>query len=505
MPPSGLHFSPEELELLADTTSLPENSDPVFPNTWGLFAGLGNQSPNGPLYNWGQYPNPTTPSLPLNPDFNLNLDCNSLFAQYPNLLDTNSASLSSDTGHDQANHLLHADPCSPTFAQQQLQSEYHEGPRSGFDIYQDARKPVDYTEASQQGFDIYNTAIGQWSPTPYDPFSPSGGANFQRREDSTEKTDLQSTKPSYSDIAKSSKAKSQVTSHQDKIDHHRKLLDHANTVRPGRSVKTSRNKSTCPTYNPRSRTTHVDTLGQAVPPNSKYGLDHFEPVQLPTDKRKRGVDLDNRSQSSRKGSTSSISSNTSGMDDGHCAVKPSINSFSSDGSGKESFTINLPKSPTIQRPSQYSTNNQSAPSPVTENRPSHAACNNAKVFFDPKRIFQPKVANKKQENKSLATDDSLVLNNGKPVGANKPTSPANRNTDYINNDLSDTRKKKSNHYKDAHSSKRNKDEGTSAVEKPKTRTSPRVETINSDEGIDRRQGMPLQNNFNQAIGKFIYI
>lgn len=261
-------------------------------------------------------------------------------------------------------------------------------------------------------------------------------------------------------------------------------------------------------------TTKHQATGSEVPspttvkPNSKMGLDQFEDVSAVQERYRRSLTGDEASNPrSRKGSTSSIGSGSSGMDDFAYFIhgrggypfptregSPSsgtCDNSSCDGTGSEkldlsgevpiaagvkakvkaSRRLSRPRagSPPTPVPEKISSKKCNTPSPSTD-KPAPDEHAKKGIFFDPKRIFsekEPKSANPKprpnqsksprgsegnipnnqnpgQPNDKCATN---VLNNGKPKYNFMYTTNNHgkpTTTHYINNDLRQPAKKMTN-------------------------------------------------------------
>ena len=198
-----------------------------------------------------------------------------------------------------------------------------------------------------------------------------------------------------------------------------------------------------------------------INPDSRYGLDTFD----------NDIKLSGSSESLPQSRTGSISSVGSGILDEHPLLR-SVSSVSSRSSSPSpsvspcSTRINAYDQPaTKPKESQryHPKTGTYLPSEVKDANPPSISQKEKKeskplskskkegVFFDPTRIFLSKPTKKKEtlqdtpkpkksdipNNQQKYSDNSQVLNNGKPGNLNKPQSPC-----YINNDLRDSVKMK---------------------------------------------------------------
>ena len=290
---------------------------------------------------------------------------------------------------------------------------------------QSAPGGIYFPDASSEGHDLYLETLRNWSstasvPSNYDPFNSPDLLQTQVSQESQQTSDKSSAKPSYSDIAKSLKSKPMKESKEkEEQNAKKKFPDPPPLKQPFRPMR----KAHLPRQHSKGHKGNPDDMESKVTPDSKYGLDSFEDVDTSNgsiDKIK-SESTESIPQLSRKESTSSVSSGTSGIEEIHLNKPPSF--------GKKDNSTK-PKSSSVNNgPSETKTEKR------TENN---------KTFFDPRRIFQSKSSQTTCASKEFSAGSSgtTILNNGKPAGpAKHATSNHRKSSDYINNDLRDDKKK----------------------------------------------------------------
>ncbi|XP_041359014.1 uncharacterized protein LOC121375566 [Gigantopelta aegis] len=300
-----------------------------------------------------------------------------------------------------------------------------------------------YDMAQREGYDMYAKAMNQLNSCGnhgvYNPFGTADVLSQSRQKDFSDDTaDGANAKPTYSDIAKTLKSKPmQKPKEKEDFDNVKKKMDNV-----PKNFKPAVKKPYTRAYAGRTRSVSSDgNVGSVVLPDSKYGLDQFE-EKSGGKGEKSGItsSSENLSYRSRKGSTSSVSSGTSatsGIEE-ILLTKPLNNLNSGEGISKL-LTENSRKSAYLGS----STSKTSKEEPVAAAPPPPRKEKNERLFFDPKRIFQRRENKLKGDHKTVPHSRSAetVLNNGKPANLNKASSVASKKTDYINNDLRDSRKR----------------------------------------------------------------
>lgn len=345
---------------------------------------------------------------------------------------------------------------------------------------------ISFNDASQEGKEAYAEAMQNWSsfsPT-YDPFGSTSdviGKTILSKPQEIPGQSSSNSKPSYSDIAKTLKSKPIQTKDREREETEsiKKKLPEPIT-RPFRpNVK----KHYVTRQNSKGHGSSPDDMESKVMPDSKYGLDQFEEVAPTEGERLKSNSVESIPLLTRKGSTSSVSSGTSGIEEIHLSGKNTTSRKDDQSSGNRKADVSKSGNPK----------------------------NSNKAFFDPRRIFQSK-NNRKSTNEKLIdpVDNSTVLNNGKPANSSKSstlTSDHKRTTDYINNDLSDSKKKTNtvnntnekceNVVKNGKVDKKGKQGGTTM-----TKSNTGSGTGNSRNGGRHRGFLPLQSTFDQEyVGK----
>lgn len=347
-------------------------------NTWTQFSGMPTHTVSdntNPQVHWETF----SPGNPAFDQMYTNLDPN---AEYLSQILTNIRNNPSDIETD------------PRLADQSLQgnSSFH--------------------AASREGQSLYAETLNSWTNmNNFDPFYPKDGP--KAAQEPVENAQIRS-KPSYSDIAKSLKDKPiQQNKEKEEMDPLKKKLpdppvgkNYKQGKRRGSHLLKQHSKGHAPLS---------DHMESKVKPNSKYGLDRFDDMNKSEAGNLKSESVESIPLLTRKGSTSSVSSGTSGIEEIHLSKGP----FS--GVKKEnSAPVQKKKLDGKQEKSQ-------------EAKPAE------KAFFDPRRIFQQ---SKSTKDGSKSPTESTILNNGKPMGRSKSTSENHRkSSDYINNDLRDAKKK----------------------------------------------------------------
>ncbi|KAK3092021.1 hypothetical protein FSP39_024496 [Pinctada imbricata] len=284
-----------------------------------------------------------------------------------------------------------------------------------------------FEDASLEGHDLYLKTLREWSTSAasneYDPFNSPDILQSQMSQDSADGKDGSQAKPSYSDIAKSLQSKPMQANKEKEEGNAKKVFPEVPQggtnkpqFRPIRKPPVTRSYS-------KGHKGNSDNMESKVTPNSKYGLDSFEDLDdggIGLDKLKSGSS-ESIPHLSRKGSTSSVSSGTSGIEEIHLTKPPAFSKKDNPAKAKPSHT--LPSQPDIKKDKKAQTE---------------------KPFFDPRRIFQTKPQPTTSNSKCHNTECSgaTILNNGKPAGTTKSTTTNHKkSTDYINNDLRYERKK----------------------------------------------------------------
>lgn len=311
----------------------------------------------------------------------------------------------------------------------------------------------DFHRSSSPGHEFCADAVSQlqsYAGKTYDHFGTV--PVFQTEGEETDATDNSSPsvrssspvslKPSYSDVAKNKPKVSSPT------------LPSGSTSSRVKDAKSITDFSTAPTYlkvpykKTKSNRVHLKGRNSAegtpvVKPDSKYGLDSFEdPGKLLKERTKRQHSHSGSDSMppSRKGSTSSLGSASSGL---------------------EEFSLratDLKTSPMLDKKLHgvdevlTSDKTEFASEPECKRRDKKQVhksnSKDEKAFFNPKLIFQPRPANKPQKvpesipnNQSGLKSGAELLNNDKPK-SNLYNSNFDKSssTNYINNDLGQGKK-----------------------------------------------------------------
>ncbi|KAL3868971.1 hypothetical protein ACJMK2_041716 [Sinanodonta woodiana] len=295
-----------------------------------------------------------------------------------------------------------------------------------------ANRSASFHEASIEGENMYDETLRKWNAfSSYNPFSTSELLTPTPKASVPEQQmPAYVSKPSYSDVAKTQKSKSTSSTTKDKDESVESLksqkVDKSNHGQHRTVIKkvSSRPLSCRTTHNSSSD----DMTSTTLSPDSKYGLDQFEDVR---DEKSDGAEMSCNDGLphliSKQSDGTTISSDTSGIEEIHL-TKP-LNNFADkknefDVGGERKNLLNSEKSrsgDSVREASKQS---------------------NSNAFFDPRRIFQSKETNRKgATNISESFSATTVLNNGKPASSCSASNAHRKTTDYINNDLRDSKKK----------------------------------------------------------------
>ncbi|ESP05539.1 hypothetical protein LOTGIDRAFT_228079, partial [Lottia gigantea] len=382
--------------------------------SWTPFSGM----PSSPVASTGIFPWETlNTSTPTNAFTNQQLP--SIFSSdYPYGLSNVLSSASDDSGYIQNENMSNS---SPSAVGSPIQRPlYPTPPMSGaesLELYAEAIKQYQQEVAARQ----YN----QFPPNPPSPdlsSHPSSPQPTMMQEPTMVQDKKESGKPTYSDIAKSLKNKPM---HKDgEIPKSKSPTEGLGKTQRQQSKRsgTSRGQS--------ARSQHNDTdgnFGNVVSPDSKYGLDQFEDIDSGSRSDRSSIlggSNESLSYRSRQGSTSSLSSGTSGgIEDVHFP---------------KTFKIQAVKENEVCP--EFERKEEPKKDPEIEKKSASAQKEKPGKFFDPRRIFAPKETNKKKADIKEKPKADTILNNGKP-STTKPNSAAHKKADYINNDLRDPRKR----------------------------------------------------------------
>lgn len=424
----------DELPPVSGGFDLGGQAAPMY-STWTQFSGMPihNQNVNeqAGMFNWDAFTPPSSPSTydQAIDSTQINKD---LLANIQNLLSVNPTTASFE-------HDLRATDPSP-------------------------HRNLSMSDASNDGRDIYADAYNNWNSfsQSYDPFgSPTVISKSNGDVSSTFSSGDQqsSNKMTYSDVAKTLKGKPmQAPKDKEETDSSKKKTSSpflsAKPFKPIRKPYYTRQGSKGLINNK-----HSDDMASNVTPDSKYGLDQFEEFAVSQDQRSDSTESIPRVLS-RKGSTSSVSSGTSGIEEIHL-TKPAPQSYSTKTDTTDDFKL-----PT--RPAET----------LHPNKP----------FFDARRIFQSKTSKKSTSGKP-SHDNATVLNNGK-VGSKASSSAHKKSTDniYINNDLSDSYKRNSAQNRDGESRKHDNYVQNGKIDK---------KSKSDESSKDNKGHLPLQSPFDQ--------
>lgn len=330
---------------------------------------------------------------------------------------------------------------------------------------------LNMSDASREGRDIYSDTFSSWNSFSqhYDPFG-SSSVITRANNDSPDTTTQSSVdalpinnnnKMSYSDVAKTLQSKPmQPSKEKEDIEVSKKKASGSFPApKPFKPIVRK------PYFTRQGSKGNLgknhDDMESNVTPNSKYGLDQFDEFAVSQEQRSNSTESIPKVLS-RKGSTSSVSSGTSGIEEIHLTKPVTIKADTMDD-------IKLP--------------GKSA-EPTQQPKP----------FFDARRIFQSKNSKKSSSSKP-SQDSSTVLNNGK-IGSKTSSSAQKKSTDniYINNDLSDSIKRSNSQRKESESRKHDNCVQNGKVEK-KVKSS--ADDSGSGKRKDNKRHLPLQSPFDQ--------
>lgn len=322
------------------------------------------------------------------------------------------------------------------------------------------------SDASCEGRDIYADTLSNWNSfsQSYEPFgSPTvlPKSNGEVPSNSSSGSDqLSNSKMSYSEVAKTLKSKPMQATKDETDPIKKKIPGPFQTTKPFKPI-VRKPYFTRQGSKGHISNKHLDDMESHVMPDSKYGLDQFEEFNVSQDQRSDSAESIPRILS-RKGSTSSVSSGTSGIEEIHL-MKPVMQSFSS-----KADTIDDVKIP------QKSTET-SQPKP----------------YFDARRIFQSKGSKKSPLSGKPSPDNGTVLNNGK-VSSKTSSCSHKKSTDniYINNDLSDSYKRNSSQNKECENKKRDNFVQNCKIDK-------KLKSTQEDSSTANKGHLPLQSPFDQ--------
>ncbi|KAK6178775.1 hypothetical protein SNE40_011285 [Patella caerulea] len=304
------------------------------------------------------------------------------------------------------------------------------------------QRPI-FNQFREEGYEMYAEAIKQLQQeapgASYGHFATTSPTDLLTQSTCVPEPPIDtkdSIKPTYSDIAKSLKSKPMQ---KGKDDLEIYLPKSKSPTEPSSKTQKShikRSANITRSHLTQGRTTTNDgNFGSVVSPDSKYGLDHFEEVDSGSRSDRSSIlggSNESLSYRSRQGSTSSLSSGTSGIEEIHLTK-----TFSNP-------TVTL-KEAEVKLPDFKDDTNHKA---EVKEKSTTSSKEKSEKFFDPRRIFQSqskdtykKKLDSKVNEKLKCPDTNTVLNNGKPTTINKPPSVAHKKADYINNDLRDPRKR----------------------------------------------------------------
>lgn len=294
---------------------------------------------------------------------------------------------------------------------------------------------IDHSLDSEEGRKIYQAAIDRWESLES---SPSDKSNVAFKPPSHDSSQVDKTKPSYSDIAKTPKnSQAPVTK------------EFPTGEEPVKATSPRLHKKEHKAFRPPMRRTssgskflhRISSDHSNVQVTSRYGLDDFS--------EHTGVSLSSSSESlshsrTRRDSGSSAGSSITALDDISVASTPEGQALGKGRDLEQKITIGTVKPlKNVTKPASKS-----------------AQVGKEHVFFDPKRIFQSKGSSKSQPAAAGVTHkvkvhtgpaepyipsetaSNTLLNNGKPtaVSVTSKLSSSAKQHDYINNDLRDASK-----------------------------------------------------------------
>jgi len=445
-----------------------------FPTAWTQFSGI-PQPPTAEEAPFGWDSFVTPPNTPANHqnDFNNQnyfLELNKMM----NAMGKNNATNFDSIPHD-------TDKLASTpLAQSLLEALRSTNSGMGNNPDLPMQTPLDFDTMEQQGFEMYADALNDYG-SGFQPYSAFGGSTEGLNSSpsvSPQPTDWDNfgnpaLKPSYSEVAKTLKSQSSGKEKDEGELSKRRSAD----SQTNRSFKGSKKFMPRPV---RGRNNSVpDDMRPTVSPDSKYGLDDFGDVSKDkAEKDDTGSGLDSIPVT-RRNSTSSLSSGTSGIEEIHIP-KSCINFTNMDN--------DAPKFEKISNKEKEKSLDEKVKIGGKEEKP----------FFDARRIFQTKDTNKRRSQSSqskLCSEDAepLILNNGKPSYSAWCSTSHRKSTHYINNNLRDTHKK-TNHNpgKDAEGS------ADMAYSQGQGRSEKRSKS-GSKPSSSSKTKMPLQTSFDHEL------
>lgn len=471
----------------------PSNSYPSY-SDWTPFSGLSHPPPSNDAYGWDSFVTPpTTPATYPNTPATYPPEINSAnyFAEFEKMMssigkpnNTNFDSCADDTeklaSTPLAQSLFEAlsaqssmmgPPMSaPLIPGQTLMGDFGSVSQDGYEIYAEALKKL----ALSSSYDSYD----QFCPT--EPFNPSPSFSPPPQELILEDPGNNSTKPSYSEVAKI--LKSSPASDKGKE-------ETGSVVRGSSESQASRSFKGTKKFVPRpvrGRNNSVPgDVRPSISPDSKYGLDDFGDIGKKAEKEAEftagltGIHL------TRKNSTSSLSSGTSGIEEIHLMSNNSNNICDGD----------IPKFEKIsnkEKERDEKTKNDMKTEPP-------------KPFFDARRIFETKDTNKRQQSQKKVADEAgpPLLNNGKPsVSEWSANLTHKKSTHYINNNLRDSHKKTNQNPSSDCKEPRPESLYPEPSGKSEKSAKSRTGSTKAREAA-AKSGLPLQTNFDhELIGMF---
>ncbi|WAR23287.1 DJC14-like protein [Mya arenaria] len=398
----------------------PTNQYPAY-TAWTQFSGM-PPSPNSPsTYGWDSFvtpPNsPSSDKLP--PEANPNY-----FAELNKMM--TAMGKNNAANFDNSND---TDKLANTPVAQSLLEALSSNPNGVCmmgamgDPSLDGSGSMDYESFSQDGYEMYAEALKTLGDSAYQSYSPFGTTDVLNASPSStpppqefESLGSQSSKPSYSEVAKSLKTNKSSGKESDDNDLGKRRSSENPT---SRSFKGNKKFVPRPI---RGRNNSVpDDMRPTVSPDSKYGLDDFgDEVKNKGEKGDLASGIDSI-QITRRNSSSSLSSGTSGIEE--IQLKPS---------NARSCNEELPQFEKISNKEKE-----------RDEKAKHGSkADTGKAFFDARRIFQTKDTNKRRSQSKSVDEEAgpQILNNGKPAYT-AWSSTHKKSTNYINNNLRDSQKK----------------------------------------------------------------
>lgn len=282
---------------------------------------------------------------------------------------------------------------------------------------------LDFNSFSQDGYEMYADALSKLGDPSYQTYSPFSTPDVLNASPSStppppgdqDLASNHSSKPSYSEVAKSFKSNSSGKETDESDSSKMK----ASESQGSKSAKSSKKFVPRPVRGRNNSSS--DDLRPTISPDSKYGLDDFGDEVKNKDKKGHPPGFGNIPLT-RKNSSSSISSGASGIEEINLKPKETKTCY------EEPLQFEKISNKEKERDEKSKNANKAQPKP----------------FFDPRKIFQTKDTNKRRSQPKNVENDSgpQILNNGKPAyTAWCPNSTHKKSTNYINNNLRDTQKK----------------------------------------------------------------